>query len=227
MRENLEALVRLGGATPIEHYRLATLYLEAGRVEEAAARFRQAVEHEEALLDYGITRQQIAQARRVISQVPLTAGPRRAPSPRPPRTQTAPCPVRPPAPSPPRAAPPPPERTQVHPACTLREVALEALDRSATRVRVVDLARFRLALDAHRVSLAERFDDLLCLRAMTGVDEYAYQVATVRRVLKAFRGRALLGDEVGLGKTVEAGMALKEFLLRGMVRTVLILVPRP
>jgi len=89
----------------------------------------------------------------------------------------------------------------------------------------VDLARLNLALDAHRVALAERFDDLLCLRAIRGVDEFAYQVETVRRVLRMLRGRALLGDEVGLGKTIEAGMVLKEFMLRGMVRTALILVP--
>ena len=47
----------------------------------------------------------------------------------------------------------------------------------------------------------------------------------MRKVLKQFRGRVLLADEVGLGKTVEAGMALKEYLLRGMVEQVLVLVP--
>jgi SNF2 family DNA or RNA helicase len=39
------------------------------------------------------------------------------------------------------------------------------------------------------------------------------------------RGRVLLADEVGLGKTVEAGMAVKEYMLRGMAERVLILVP--
>jgi SNF2 family DNA or RNA helicase len=34
-----------------------------------------------------------------------------------------------------------------------------------------------------------------------------------------------LADEVGLGKTIEAGIVLKEYLLRGAVRTVLVLVP--
>jgi len=47
----------------------------------------------------------------------------------------------------------------------------------------------------------------------------------VRKVLKQFRGRVLLADEVGLGKTIEAGMVLKEYLLRGMVDTVLVLTP--
>ena len=35
----------------------------------------------------------------------------------------------------------------------------------------------------------------------------------MRKVLKQFRGRVLLADEVGLGKTIEAGMVLKEYLL--------------
>ena len=47
----------------------------------------------------------------------------------------------------------------------------------------------------------------------------------MRKVLKQFRGRVLLADEVGLGKTIEAGMVLKEYLLRGMVESVLVLAP--
>jgi SNF2 family DNA or RNA helicase len=50
-------------------------------------------------------------------------------------------------------------------------------------------------------------------------------VETVRKVLKQYRGRVLLADEVGLGKTIEAGMVLKEYLLRGMAERVLILTP--
>ena len=37
------------------------------------------------------------------------------------------------------------------------------------------------------------------------------------------RGRALLSDEVGLGKTIEAGLVLKELLTRGMVKRFLVL----
>jgi SNF2 family DNA or RNA helicase len=46
-------------------------------------------------------------------------------------------------------------------------------------------------------------------------------------VLRHFRGRVLLADEVGLGKTIEACLLLREYLLRGMARRVLILVPAP
>ncbi len=74
-------------------------------------------------------------------------------------------------------------------------------------------------------SLAQGFDELLCLSHLRGIQTLWHQVETVRKVLKQFRGRVLLADEVGLGKTVEAGMVLKEYLLRGMVERVLILVP--
>ncbi len=44
-----------------------------------------------------------------------------------------------------------------------------------------------------------------------------------RRVLGPLRGRALLCDEVGLGKTIEAGLIIKELLTRGMIRRFLVL----
>jgi superfamily II DNA or RNA helicase len=75
------------------------------------------------------------------------------------------------------------------------------------------------------LGLAQGFDELLCLPYLRGIETFWYQVETVRKVLKQFRGRVLLADEVGLGKTIEAGMVLKEYLLRGMVESVLVLAP--
>jgi len=54
---------------------------------------------------------------------------------------------------------------------------------------------------------------------------FPHQLATSERVLKWMGCRALLADEVGLGKTIESGMIMKELLLRGLIRRVLILVP--
>jgi len=88
-----------------------------------------------------------------------------------------------------------------------------------------DLAAFRLRAELMRLSLFEGFDELLCLPALHGVEAHWYQVETVRKVLKQYRGRVLLADEVGLGKTVEAGMVLKEYILRGMAERILILTP--
>jgi len=89
----------------------------------------------------------------------------------------------------------------------------------------LDLTPFRLRAELVRLSLFEGFDELLCLPALQGVEAHWYQVETVRKVLKQYRGRVLLADEVGLGKTVEAGMVLKEYILRGMAERVLILTP--
>src|SRR6516164_7673052 len=75
------------------------------------------------------------------------------------------------------------------------------------------------------LGLAQGFDELLCLPHLRAIETFWYQVETVRKVLKQFCGRVLLADEVGLGKTVEAGMVLKEYLLRGIIDSVLVLTP--
>jgi SNF2 family DNA or RNA helicase len=58
-----------------------------------------------------------------------------------------------------------------------------------------------------------------------GVVPYPHQLETARRVIFDMQGQAILADEVGLGKTIEAGLILKEYLLRGLVKKVLILTP--
>ncbi len=68
-------------------------------------------------------------------------------------------------------------------------------------------------------------DRLVSLDSLRGVERFPHQVTACLRVLRDFGGRAILADEVGLGKTIEAGIVLKEYLLRGAVRTALVLVP--
>lgn len=85
--------------------------------------------------------------------------------------------------------------------------------------------RLRLRLAAERISLIEGFEELLCLPMLRGVDRYPHQERTALRVMRRFRGRAILGDEVGLGKTIEACLIIKESLLRGLARRVLVLCP--
>lgn len=84
---------------------------------------------------------------------------------------------------------------------------------------------FLVRHDLARLSLLRGYDELLCVPQLHHIYHYPYQIETARKVLKHFRGRVLLADEVGLGKTVEAGMVLKEYVLRGMVDRVLILTP--
>jgi SNF2 family DNA or RNA helicase len=70
--------------------------------------------------------------------------------------------------------------------------------------------------------VSSQSDDLLCLPHCR-IERLDYQLRTALRVLGPLRGRALLSDEVGLGKTIEAGLVLKELLTRGMVKKFLVL----
>ncbi|GAB3523540.1 DISARM system SNF2-like helicase DrmD [Arthrobacter monumenti] len=53
----------------------------------------------------------------------------------------------------------------------------------------------------------------------------AYQLDPLRRALEAPRANLLLADDVGLGKTVEAGLVVQELLLRHRARSVIIVCP--
>ena len=88
-----------------------------------------------------------------------------------------------------------------------------------------DPGPLRLHLAYWQLHLLRDFDQLLCLEGLTGVEHLPHQIETVRKVLRRFRGRVLLADEVGLGKTIEACLLLREYLLRGLAKRVLILVP--
>jgi SNF2 family DNA or RNA helicase len=84
---------------------------------------------------------------------------------------------------------------------------------------------FRLALEAEKTRVVPNFDQLLSLQQLPEVTPYPHQIDTAKKVLNELHGRAILADEVGLGKTIEAGLILKEYLIRGLVQKVLILVP--
>jgi SNF2 family DNA or RNA helicase len=87
------------------------------------------------------------------------------------------------------------------------------------------LREHEIRLRAERYSLHRGFDRLLCLEHLHDVQKYDHQVQGCMTALRRMRGRALLADEVGLGKTIEAGLVLKEYLLRGLVQRALVLVP--
>jgi len=69
------------------------------------------------------------------------------------------------------------------------------------------------------------FDKLLSQNHLREMELFEYQIRTVKEVLKRFRGRALLCDEVGLGKTIEACTIMMEYIMRGLARKILIIVP--
>jgi SNF2 family DNA or RNA helicase len=87
------------------------------------------------------------------------------------------------------------------------------------------LSAYDLNRWAHAIALTPGFDELVSLPFLRDVIPYEHQLAAVKTALNRMRGRALLADEVGLGKTVEAGIILSELWRRRLARRMLILVP--
>ncbi|MDI9259887.1 DEAD/DEAH box helicase [Alicyclobacillus sendaiensis] len=104
------------------------------------------------------------------------------------------------------------------------EGELEALLRVGRGTRDADWELFRLGAMARQAFITPAFEQLLALEHVQ-FTPLAHQVETALRVVRDLRGRAILADEVGLGKTIEAGLVLKEYLVRGLVRKALVLVP--
>ncbi|MGD9643979.1 MAG: helicase-related protein [Elusimicrobiales bacterium] len=69
-------------------------------------------------------------------------------------------------------------------------------------------------------------DNLLLAPIQSSVVPLPHQLYALNRALSRDRIRYLLADEVGLGKTIEAGLILRELKLRGMARRVLVVAPK-
>ncbi|MCX7683478.1 MAG: DEAD/DEAH box helicase, partial [Anaerolineae bacterium] len=88
-----------------------------------------------------------------------------------------------------------------------------------------DAESFFLALEAHRIRLAHQFDPLLAVH-ISQVDPLPHQIdAVYGHILRQPRVRFLLADDPGAGKTIMAGLLLKELKARGLVRRALVVVP--
>ena len=87
-----------------------------------------------------------------------------------------------------------------------------------------DRAWYDLRREAERIALVPGFDRLITLDA-NAIKELPHQIDVAQRVLRQMGGRAILADEVGLGKTIEASIIYKELAIRGLARRALILTP--
>src|SRR6266704_2943786 len=85
-------------------------------------------------------------------------------------------------------------------------------------------AWYELRREAERIALVPGFDRLITLDA-NAIKELPHQIDVAQRVLRQMGGRAILADEVGLGKTIEASIIYKELAIRGLARRALILTP--
>ena len=69
-------------------------------------------------------------------------------------------------------------------------------------------------------------DNLLLAPIQSSVVPLPHQLYALNRAISRDRIRYLLADEVGLGKTIEAGLVLRELKLRGRVKRVLVVAPK-
>jgi SNF2 family DNA or RNA helicase len=84
---------------------------------------------------------------------------------------------------------------------------------------------FKLAFEIEKHLAVPQFEGLLAPSFLPHLTPLPHQLETAKLVIENMNGKAILADEVGLGKTIEAGLILKEYMIRGLVRKVLILVP--
>jgi SNF2 family DNA or RNA helicase len=83
---------------------------------------------------------------------------------------------------------------------------------------------YRLRLWAEHAQLVSGFDELICLEQLSFAP-FDYQMRAAQIMLRRFRGRGMFCDEVGLGKTIEAGLVIKEYLSRNIVQRLMVVTP--
>lgn len=88
-----------------------------------------------------------------------------------------------------------------------------------------DAHRFRLGIEAMRLGLAYEYDPYFTL-SIARVDPLPHQLEAVYDYfLKSPRIRFLLADDPGAGKTIMAGLLIKELKIRGLISRVLLVTP--
>lgn len=106
---------------------------------------------------------------------------------------------------------------------------------AVVRARAVDLASLESVRPSveqilHTTAAAKLLDaledNLLLAPIQSSVVPLPHQLYALNRAISRDRIRYLLADEVGLGKTIEAGLVLRELKLRGRVERILVVAPK-
>jgi len=88
-----------------------------------------------------------------------------------------------------------------------------------------DPLKFRLGIEALRLGLAYEYDPYFSL-SIARIDPLPHQLEAVYDYFMALpRIRFLLADDPGAGKTIMAGLLLKELKIRGLIKRTLIVTP--
>lgn len=101
----------------------------------------------------------------------------------------------------------------------------------SSRIEKNDINRssdwLKLSLLASNLMKTGKIENLSTLDLLDGrLEPYPYQLKVALNVLKEKSSIALLADEVGLGKTIEVGLILKEHIVRDNIHSILIITPK-
>ena len=95
------------------------------------------------------------------------------------------------------------------------------------KVKTADAERLRMLVESTRIRLAYAHDEQFAV-SLSGIRTLPHQIEAVyQRMLQQPRLRFLLADDPGAGKTIMAGILIKEMKLRSAIERVLILCPAP
>lgn len=84
---------------------------------------------------------------------------------------------------------------------------------------------YKMGYEIAEENIIPDFHGLQALKRLPNLQPFEHQLEVAQTVIEQMNGKAILADEVGLGKTIEAGLILKEYLVRGLVKKALILAP--
>jgi SNF2 family DNA or RNA helicase len=101
------------------------------------------------------------------------------------------------------------------------------IEKQIQKTNYTPLQNFQLSIKASQLKQTDKIDQLISVDAIrTKLTPYNFQLHTALQAINEMNSNAILADEVGLGKTIEAGLIMKELLLRGEVNSVLIIAPK-
>ena len=72
---------------------------------------------------------------------------------------------------------------------------------------------YKLAIEAETHLAIPEFNGLQAPKHLPQLKPLPHQLEVARQVVETMHGKAILADEVGLGKTIEAGLILKEYMI--------------
>ena len=86
-------------------------------------------------------------------------------------------------------------------------------------------AEFKLGLEAYRISLAHLFDPMMAVHT-SNVEPFPHQISAVYEAMLPRQPlRYVLADDPGAGKTIMAGLLIRELLMRADAKRILIVTP--